>query len=45
MVLVAADKSKKEGGKVNFTIKEIFLLEKILETSVYDLFKPTLDKL
>ena len=37
--------AKKEKGKVNFTIEEIFILEKILETSVYDLFKPTLDKL
>ena len=37
--------AKKEKGKVNFNIEEIFKLEKILETSVYDLFKPRLDKL
>ena len=37
--------AKKEKGKVNFTIEEIFILEKILETSVYDLFKPILDKI
>ena len=36
--------AKKEGGKVNFTIEEIFILEKILETSLYDLFKPIQDK-
>ena len=37
--------AKKEGGKVNFTIEEIFILEKVLEVSIYDLFKPILDKL
>ena len=36
--------AKKEKGKVNFTIEEIFILEKILETSLYDLFKPIQDK-
>ena len=36
--------AKKEKGKVNFTIEEIFILEKILETSIYDLFKPIQDK-
>ena len=36
--------AKKEKGKVNFTIEEIFILEKILEASVYDLFKPIQDK-
>ena len=36
---------KKEKGKVNFTIEEIFILEKVLEVSIYDLFKPVLDKL
>ena len=36
--------AKKEKGKVNFTIEEIFILEKILETSVYDLFKPIQEK-
>ena len=36
--------AKKEGGKVNFTIEEIFILEKILETSLYDLFKPIQDR-
>ena len=37
--------AKKEGGKVNFTIEEIFILEKILGTSLYDLFKPIQDKI
>ena len=37
--------AKKEKGKVNFTIEEIFILEKVLEVSIYDLFKPILDKL
>ena len=36
--------AKKEKGKVNFTIEEIFILEKTLETSIYDLFKPIQDK-
>ena len=36
--------AKKEKGKVNFTLEEIFILEKILETSLYDLFKPIQDK-
>ena len=36
--------AKKEKGKVNFTIEEIFILEKIIETSLYDLFKPIQDK-
>ena len=36
--------AKKEKGKVNFTIEEIFILEKVLEVSIYDLFKPILDK-
>ena len=36
--------AKKEKGKINFTIEEIFILEKILETSLYDLFKPIQDK-
>ena len=37
--------AKKEKGTVNFTIEEIFILEKVLEVSIYDLFKPILDKL
>ena len=36
--------AKKEAGKVNFTIEEIFILEKVLEASIYDLFKPIQDK-
>ena len=36
--------AKKEKGKVNFTIEEIFILEKVLEVSIYDLFKPIQDK-
>ena len=36
--------AKKEKGKVNFTIEEIFILEKVLEVSIYDLFKPIKDK-
>ena len=37
--------AKKEKAKVNFTIEEVFILEKVLEVSIYDLFKPILDKL
>ena len=36
--------AKKEKGKVNFTIEEVFILEKVLEVSIYDLFKPIQDK-
>ena len=36
--------ANKEKGKVNFTIEEIFILEKVLEVSIYDLFKPIQDR-
>lgn len=36
--------TKKEKGNIGFTVEEIFLLEKILEVSIYDLFKPIKDK-
>ena len=37
--------TKKEKGNIGFTIEEIFLLEKILGVSIYDLFKPIKDKI
>ena len=37
--------TKKEKGNIGFTIEEIFLLEKVLEVSIYDLFKPIKDKI